>query len=196
MSLTGMCSQSKNSQQGFTLLEAMIVVAIIGVLAAVAYPSMQSQLAQSRVNSAKSSLAAAFKDAQAQSLILRKPVWITFEQKGTQLFVVLTATEPNASGDVLNFISKTALPKTIRFVNDSGTDAIGDQLSTLRGVRVTPAGNFEVKNGSRYAPSSHNFTFCDTAHKKMVVKPVRFQTRSVPIPSSSTSLTDVTCNLS
>ena len=57
-------TQSK-TQQGFTLIELMIVVAIIGILAAVAIPSYQDYTARAQVTEAVS-MATAFKTTMAE----------------------------------------------------------------------------------------------------------------------------------
>jgi type IV pilus assembly protein PilA len=49
----------KNVQQGFTLIELMIVVAIVGILAAIAIPAYQDYTVRAKVSEALTALAAA-----------------------------------------------------------------------------------------------------------------------------------------
>merc|ERR1719379_452315 len=52
-------------EKGFTLVELMIVIVIVGILSAVALPNFLSQTNKARATEAQSQISAAFKNASA-----------------------------------------------------------------------------------------------------------------------------------
>ncbi len=67
-----MCKSFKG-QKGFTLIELMIVVAIIGILAAIAIPNFVAYQAKSKQSEAKVSLGAIFTSAVAYQAESQNP---------------------------------------------------------------------------------------------------------------------------
>ena len=56
---------SRNSQRGFSLVELMVVVAIIGILAAIAIPSVNKYMAKARQTEAKTNLSSLYTSEKA-----------------------------------------------------------------------------------------------------------------------------------
>ncbi|MCK5121554.1 MAG: GspH/FimT family pseudopilin [Methylococcales bacterium] len=67
----------KIKNRGFTLIELMIVIAIVGIIASMAVPSFQDTLERNRLKEAAESLRADMQFARTQSIKLAKNVIVT-----------------------------------------------------------------------------------------------------------------------
>lgn len=74
----------QNSQSGFTLLELMIVLAIISAMAILAFGSIQSQLPSQRLNAGTRDMLSAMQQARARAVRAGRPVKLCiFRQAST-----------------------------------------------------------------------------------------------------------------
>jgi type IV fimbrial biogenesis protein FimT len=77
---------------GFTLLEAMVTVAIVGVLASLAVPSFGAQIARNRLKAAAERMAADIAEARFEASRAGVPMHVHFEA-GTQWCYVVSNAE-------------------------------------------------------------------------------------------------------
>ena len=137
----------KNSmQKGFTLIELMIVIAIIGVLAAVAIPAYQDYIAKSQVTAGLADISGGKIGAEAK---LNEGVY-----PSTQADVGLAASTARCSGIAVTFTSGAA--GTIICTLDGATTIKTKKITLTRSLDSNASGQgawtcgTEVLN--KYAP--------------------------------------------
>lgn len=121
--------------KGFTLIELMVTVAILAILASIAAPQMQNQIAASRVTATTNELLAGL--AQARSEAVRLGQGINFNTSS-----VPSRTDVSLSGDI------AATPITFRpdgTTTNTGTITISNSVRT-RTIQVLGSGKAFISN--------------------------------------------------
>jgi type IV pilus assembly protein PilA len=132
--------QMKQGQQGFTLIELMIVVAIIGILAAVALPAYQDYTKRAKVTEGLS-LASAAKLAVAENAasgVLYSAGWTT--PGATPNVASIEIDDSNGEITINYDTAIQALTPTLVLAPFSGTNAAGVALPDSTATYTPPNG--------------------------------------------------------
>ena len=119
--------RDQDREQGFTLIELVITIAIMAIIAAMATPSMQKQIQQAKARKAVSIIESALRDTQVQAII---------SQKNTKIVLTNTNNVKNFKSFYVGENVATATPYAI--YNFEAEVSITPIPSTLLAVSFTP----------------------------------------------------------
>lgn len=96
--------RNRTQQRGFTILELMIAVAILGILASIALPSFNSAIAKTQLENAAEAIYSDIRYARSESIKRSLDVTVTFTDGANWSYTIATV---------------EATPVTIKIVNSS-----------------------------------------------------------------------------
>lgn len=126
---TGKRMKNQLKMQGFTLIEVMIVVAVIAILAAVAYPSYQKSIAKTRRAAAQGCLV-----EMAQFMERFYTTNMRYDQTAAATPVAVALPSPACRADMTNFY-------TFGFSTDEPTESTYALQAVPQGAQATVDAN-------------------------------------------------------
>lgn len=128
-------------EKGFTLVELMIVIVIVGVLSAVALPNFLSQTQKAKASECVQQLGALTKEAYAISQ------GTTTEQVVAEITAGSAKTASEAGGECTYVVEPVGDPTTATIINATATGATGKDLEskTLAACVNTETGKRDVQ---------------------------------------------------
>ena len=112
---------NRQKNTGMTLIEVMVVVAIIGIIVAIAAPSFSTMLENQRIKGAAEAVLADLRWARAESIKRNAPVRVTFAAGSNWSYTIDTVPALAASDGVL--------PKTVNG-SDFPSTTLGEAYTT------------------------------------------------------------------
>ncbi len=89
-----------SSQKGFTLIEMMIAITIMGILLVIASPSIENSLQKQRNRESTQTLVAALRDARTESQLLQKDVTLSYNNSDNTVTLMTSALGANAGNNI------------------------------------------------------------------------------------------------
>lgn len=142
-----------NAQKGFTLIELMIVVAIIGILAAIAIPQYQNYIAKSQVSRAMAE-SGAVKTAVESCLNEGKTAATECTLGITESNIQDTTVNDGVANEATNSEALTETTAIVATFTDNAAAALKSTPDTVTWTRTnTGSWGCEFSGDDKYAPA-------------------------------------------
>ena len=137
-------------RRGFTILEVLLVVAVMVILAAMAYPSISAMYGDLRVSAAADQVRGRWADARAKAIEEGRPYRFATQPDGQYKLAPDTAdnwggsTDANAGDandpDIPPLIVEESLPQGLKFADESTGGDSGDSGPWQTAIKFLPDG--------------------------------------------------------
>ncbi|ROS00336.1 type IV fimbrial biogenesis protein FimT/type IV fimbrial biogenesis protein FimU [Sinobacterium caligoides] len=137
-------------ENGFTLIEAMIVILLISILTAIAVPSWRSVMTNNNINAAQKPLRSSLQLARSEAISRRSPIFVTAAAGGF------------ADGWVISSLAAT----TFANCNVGSPAAALECISVakpLPGLSIAST-QAQIRFNANGQASANTFTICDEAN--------------------------------
>jgi len=143
---------ARKSNSGFTLIEMMVTVIIIGVIAAIAAPNFLGLLNRNRVKDGLAQVEGAVKEAQRQAMRKGKVCKIRFTSSGTganQRSIVQVHPDETVGATTVSYagclLSNRELPDSVSFSLLNAGTLTSINSSNVRNLAFSSKGNPDVQ---------------------------------------------------
>lgn len=127
-----------SGQGGFTLIELMVVVAVVAILAVVAAPSMSALMNASKLNSASGELTAALQIARSEAIRRNSRVWVCATDGSVTNTTACSNSASWTKWAILDLTKNVAADRVIR--NETSTGSVQIKSDLVGGVMFRPSG--------------------------------------------------------
>jgi len=154
----------KRAQAGFTILELMVVVAIVGILMAVAVPAMGDFIRNGRITAAANDVMAALHFTRSEAIKRRQPVTLC---TSANAILASNLANPNATCADSEFLTGWIVFEDL---NQNGQREAGDTILLNHGpmnAQITAASSADpflvtyLLNGFALNPNGASIALCD-----------------------------------
>lgn len=137
------------SIRGFTLIELMVTIAVMGIITAIAAPSFVKIIARQRLNSNTQELVSTLTKARSQAILVRQPTTVNVNGSGLSNGLVFNwkPEGANLKNATVNPIFFTANGFTAKEVNNPSFDTgQPESLSNPKKIKQVTAATFVLCN--------------------------------------------------
>lgn len=126
-------SNAHNKNKGFTLIEMVVTIIIVGILSAVAVPSLLGLLNQTRVNDGRRQIESAIKEAQRQAVRRSVPCTVILNATNNTITAIPgTPTNPLPPGNTVQCLAGNKIINSdLEFKADVGGGASATNIEII-----------------------------------------------------------------